>query len=114
MTTYACYFIWVGVRNDRLEEVDKDNPFITRLFYDAEAVNYDGLRFERIYMHGDLVGSGVKVLELDWLPASKGPGEYDPTLTKSALDMCEKVCQIFRENKITTDVKIYHHIDLGG
>lgn len=111
MSTYAMYRLWIGIPYKDLP----DHPFIDKVEESKlKGVEEDGLKFETIYMHGEEAGLGVEVFELDWITADEPAQEYDPSITQRALQMLDKVREVFAQHGIQIEPKIYHHLDLGG
>jgi hypothetical protein len=114
--TYAYYRLWAGVL---LKDADVDNDFIKRVLNTLEPIREmgtGGYHFSRIHMHGETVGIGVEIIDLDWTTVEEGPSEYrevdswigDPD---SILSSVEKA---LRGYGVEARAKLYHHIDLGG
>jgi hypothetical protein len=64
MSTYAKYKVWVGIRKEDLPGID--NAFIDSISDTFRGIEVDGLEIVEISMHGETVGIGVIVSELDW------------------------------------------------
>ena len=112
MGTYAVYRLWAGVTQDELTEVD--HPFIDEVLDNPRGVKKEGLSFENISMHGETVGLGVEVKELNWEVEINEANAFDSTICAKATEALHLVNQIFKKLGIPLTAKLYHHIDLGG
>lgn len=116
MGTYARYVLWAGVLLAE-DSATADHPFISQVLDQIDPVERDGLQFIAVSMHGETIGVGVQISELDWVPISEvGAGrldEFDPRIGRRALEVLRHVRDIFRPLGIQEIVKLYHHLDLG-
>lgn len=128
MGTYAVYNLWVGVKKTEVEEVlssrpDLDEHWILKALNSSIEINVvvdrndesTWLKLEPIYMHGENIGFGVVIQELDWTDELDDTNEYKlgNDVADSALDALNDFFS-FQQQEFPFTAKLYHHIDLGG
>lgn len=113
MGTYARYLVWVGVS---IEEIrGTKSPFIERAMKRVDGAVVGGLRFQSIGMHGEIVGFGVVVQRVDWMPYLGTTNCFDSSVSIRAEYVLQHAIEIFLKHSMGWLVpKVYHHIDLGG
>lgn len=112
MGTYAVYRVWAGILKNDIDEIS--HPFIKRALNSSDNVKKGGLDFKSIAMHGEVIGLGVEIQELNWETEINESNLFDITSSNRAEETCQRVNKIFKDLGISLTAKIYHHIDLGG
>lgn len=111
MSTYATYKVWAGIL---IAQVDVNNQFIKEVLFSGDGVKKDNLLFENIGMHGEDVGIGVQIQELNWEVEIGDSNLYDVMVANKAREIRGRVAEIFKRLGISVVPRLYHHIDLGG
>ncbi|MEK7584246.1 MAG: hypothetical protein AAB490_03305 [Patescibacteria group bacterium] len=112
MGTYAVYRLWAGVTQGELADVN--HPFIDEVMDNIGGVEKEGVKFVSIGMHGETIGLGVEVKELNWEVEINETNSFDPTICEKAIKVLHLVNRVFKDLSISVTAKLYHHIDLGG
>lgn len=117
MGTHATWVLWVGIRNDELK-AGKLTPagkhVLGALDQNGEYQVYDDLKLEEIPMHGESIGIGVRVLELDWDTELTERNIFPLFDARQATMHSATLERIFSSWGIKGPVRMYHHVDLGG
>lgn len=122
MGTYAMYRVWAGVTREALDDREgaPNHPLVDEVFnkasekLDGSNAIVDGLRIERIFMHGRYVGIGIIVFELDWTDEIETLNLYDSSVASVASELLERLKKVFESRQFPLIPSIFHHIDLGG
>lgn len=117
MSTYAKHQIWVGVATHDLsrEFIEKLETHIGRHKGLEDAEKNSGLPLQAISMHGETIGYGTMVHQLDWITTEEKPEIFESHKYSLAIEAAQAHLQyIFEKLELPIRVHCYHHIDLGG
>ena len=119
MGTYAHYYLWAGVLDTDLAKQHLSaefEPFLGTLEEAHTPTERDGLSFQLIRMHGETIGYGVILKDLDWITTEDRPESPDLEFLGTLAASLEKVRSTFKKLGLpeTAPCNLYHHLDLGG
>ncbi len=116
MSTYAEWRLWVGISQDNylLEELPQTaEAFIDEVMRSFNPVQRDNLAIQSIGMHGETVGIGVVIHELNWETEIGEQNVFDPTIITKAKETQIALNKVFDDVGMHLRANIYNHIDLG-
>jgi hypothetical protein len=97
-----------------LTEASTRNYVILVLLVEGKKYYRGDICIEQIYMHGEGVGLGVKVVDFGWTTEIGEDNIFDPTKITEAQELVPKVQEIFNDLGLGFNIQIFHHLDLGG
>ena len=116
MGTHAHYYIWAGILAQDVhilpESLDK---FLE--IANSRGIEFEGLQFTGVGMHGETYGYGVLLKDLDWITTEDRAESPDlELLSTQARELLEKVREAFKLLRLPEEIpcNLYHHLDLGG
>lgn len=118
MSTHAQYYLWAGFL---LEDHDDDFSDEFQTFLDILRSSYPGIEregflFTSVGMHGETIGFGVVLTDLDWITFGERPASPDTEQLGKLSETLEAVRTAFIRIGLPEEVpcNLYHHLDLGG
>ncbi|HEY9585732.1 MAG TPA: hypothetical protein VJJ02_04055 [Candidatus Paceibacterota bacterium] len=119
MGTYVVHRIWVGIaKQDVPEELIEKLESHSNGCKGSEGTDKTpGFSFslQEIHMHGETIGYGMVVHELDWKTTEEKPEIFEYHKYQLAVEGAQaRLEHLFEKLRLPLRVHPYHHIDLGG
>lgn len=117
MSTYAVWKLWMGIPSQEISRAAasaEGKAFLDKMSRDEPYSLGEGLKIENIYMHGEAVGIGIELMELDWTTKIGPKNVFSDDRTK-VVNCAIELKKLFSKFGLPADkMRLYHHIDLGG
>lgn len=118
MGTHATWQLWAGITDADLNDsrvTEKGARVLEELLDQGECRLYDDVLVEDIVMHGERVGIGVRIKELDWSTEITEEENVFPLFeARYGAVLVETLKRAFEDLGIKGPIRMYHHLDLGG